>query len=206
MERNPLVWLAGTMTRNSHDNPRHPVRDFVIFHPTEHPQLMNDWHLPPPPLDYLARMPRVEETDELVSVGPDYLGRDAFLTPGAAMAWSMLQQAALRDNVELLLISAFRSVQRQAELLKAKLDKGMTLDQALEYSAYPEFSEHHSGNAIDIGTPDSPPLEEEFESTDAFAWLCANAVNFGFTLSYPRDNACGIAYEPWHWCHHPSLV
>ena len=23
---------------------------------------------------------------------------------------------------------------------------------------------------------------------------------FGFHLSYPRDNPHGIAYEPWHWC------
>ncbi|HPF74253.1 MAG TPA: D-alanyl-D-alanine carboxypeptidase family protein, partial [Xanthomonadaceae bacterium] len=64
----------------------------------------------------------------------------------------------------------------------------------------PGFSEHHSGNALDIGTPDEPPAEESFENTAAFDWLCENAPNFGFQLSYPRNNPHGIVYEPWHWC------
>lgn len=151
-------------------------------------------------------MPRAEEATELVNVGPDYLGRDAFLTPGAAEAWKLLQQAALMDGIELLLISAFRSVQRQAELLTAKLARGMSLAQALEYSAYPGFSEHHTGNAIDIGTAGARHLEEEFEHTAAFEWLCRNAANFGFSLSYPRGNRFGIAYEPWHWCFNASSL
>jgi D-alanyl-D-alanine carboxypeptidase len=155
--------------------------------------------LPPPPSDYAARMPRVPEAPELVSVGPDYLGRDALLTPQTAVAWNALQTTANSAGIALLLISAFSSVQRQTEILTAKLAKGLTLERALEYSAYPGFSEHHSGEAIDIGTPGSTPLEEEFETTPAFHWLRANASAFGFALSYPRGNPFGVAYEPWHW-------
>jgi D-alanyl-D-alanine carboxypeptidase len=114
-----------------------------------------------------------------------------------------MRDAAGADGVDLVLVSAFRSIARQAELLAAKLAKGMTLEQALEYSAYPGHSEHHSGNAIDIGSPCAPPLEQEFETTPAFAWLTANARRFAFALSYPRGNPYGIAYESWHWCHHP---
>ena len=29
--------------------------------------------------------------------------------------------------------------------------------------------------------------------------LIANAGDFGFVMSYPRDNPHGIVYEPWHW-------
>ena len=50
---------------------------------------------------------------------------------------------------------------------------------------------------------DEPPAEESFEATDAFAWLTGNAGDFGFQMSYPRDNPHGITYEPWHWCHRP---
>jgi D-alanyl-D-alanine carboxypeptidase len=162
-------------------------------------------NLPPPPEDYMSRVPFVAEAPDLVSAGPDHLGREAFLTPSAANAWAAMRDAARVDGIELILISAFRSIDRQAELLSAKLAKGMTLGQALEYSAYPGHSEHHSGNAIDIGTTSARHLEEEFENTPAFGWLAGNARHFGFSMSYPRGNPCGIAYEPWHWCHHPAL-
>jgi D-alanyl-D-alanine carboxypeptidase len=159
--------------------------------------------LPPPPGDYSLRVALVAEAAELISVGPDHLGREAFLTPAAARAWAAMHAAARADGIELILISAFRSIARQTEILAAKLAKGMTLDQALVYSAYPGHSEHHSGNAIDIGTTSARHLEEEFETTPAFAWLTTNANRYGFSLSYPRDNPRGIAYEPWHWCHQP---
>ena len=101
----------------------------------------------------------------------------------------------------LLLVSAFRSIARQHEIVAAKLARGQQLDAILQVSAAPGFSEHHTGRAVDIGTPDSPALEEVFEQTPAFAWLQANAACFGFVLSFPRGNACGYLYEPWHWCY-----
>ena len=52
------------------------------------------------------------------------------------------------------------------------------------------------------GAKDKTPLEEEFERSPAFRWLQRNAMQYGFTLSYPRGNRHGIAYEPWHWCWH----
>jgi D-alanyl-D-alanine carboxypeptidase len=153
-----------------------------------------------PPAGYASRVPMVQEAYELVLVGPDYLGREAWLTPETAKAWQTMRDAALAAGVELWLVSAFRSIVRQRELLMAKLAKGMTLEAALEYSAFPGYSEHHSGRAIDIGTPGSPVLEEEFELTTAFCWLQERAGEFGFHMTYPRDNPHGIAYEPWHWC------
>lgn len=161
---------------------------------------MPDWELPPPPSSYASRMQRVAEADELVSVGPDCSGRKACLTREAAEAWHSMRLAAGSDGVELLLVSAFRSVERQAEILAGKLARGMSLEAALEYSAYPGFSEHHTGDAIDIGTSGARHLEEEFEHTAAFFWLRGRAADFSFHLSYPRGNPSGIAYEPWHWC------
>ena len=51
---------------------------------------------------------------------------------------------------------------------------------------------------IDISCPESEPLEECFENTTAFEWLTKSAHRYGFTLSYPRNNRHGIAYETWH--------
>ena len=86
----------------------------------------------------------------------------------------------------------------------AKVAAGMPMDEILRVSAAPGYSEHHTGCAIDITTPGSEPLEEEFEHTDAFRWLVRSAERFGFAMSYPRDNAFGIIYEPWHWQWHAA--
>lgn len=162
--------------------------------------------LPPPPAGYSARVPWIPEAKHLVETGPDYLGRDAWLTAGTAAAWHDMRLAAAADGVEIFLVSAFRSIARQEEILRGKLARGMTLEDALLYSAYPGHSEHHSGEAIDIGTSFSPPLKEEFELTPAFTWLQHHAVLFGFHMSYPREHPSGIAYEPWHWRHHAAGV
>ena len=64
----------------------------------------------------------------------------------------------------------------------------------------------HTGRAVDIGAPGFPGLDEAFEHTAVFDWLQKNASNFGFTLSFPRENPGGFIYEPWHCCFHESLI
>ena len=111
-----------------------------------------------------------------------------------------MRSAAEADGVRLDLVSAFRSVDYQAGLLRRKLERGLSMGEILEVSAAPGFSEHHSGRALDLTTPGAPVLETGFEDTGAFRWLSSNATGFGFHLSYPRNNRHGVLYEPWHWC------
>ena len=155
--------------------------------------------LPPAPEDYGSRMPVWKEARNLQSVGRDSSGRDARLVPAAADAWHAMRRAAEGDGVELMLISAFRSLSRQRTILRRKVDSGVPWADILAVSAYPGFSEHHTGRAIDVGAPGCESLAESFERTRQFEWLVANAGRFGFALSYPRGNPSGIAYEPWHW-------
>lgn len=141
------------------------------------------------------------EAGELVTarVVPD--GREIRLAPPVAEDWHSLVQAAARDGVSVLLISGFRSVEYQRQIIERKLGRGIPIDQILRVNAAPGYSEHHTGRAVDIGTPGCPPLEEEFENTPAFRWLQQHAEEFGFHLSYPRFNLYRIIYEPWHWLH-----
>ena len=157
--------------------------------------------LPPPPPGYEARMPRHAEATGLESVGQDTSGRDALLEPAAARAWRLMQENAHRDGLELLMVSAFRPVERQRAIVAAKLSRGESLGEILRVSAYPGHSEHHTGRAADIGAPGSADLTERFEGTREFAWLLQNAGRFGFSMTYPKGNAHGVDYEPWHWCH-----
>jgi D-alanyl-D-alanine carboxypeptidase len=141
-----------------------------------------------------------EEAPELVLAERNAAGREFLLTPAAAAAWWKMRAAALADGQTLILLSAFRSVARQAEIIRAKRAAGQPIEAILRASAPPGFSEHHTGRAVDIGTPAHPELEASFEATPAFDWLCRHALRFGFTLSYPRGNAAGFMAEPWHWC------
>lgn len=141
------------------------------------------------------------EPDDLVLTEPDYYGREQRLTPAALQAWQKMKARAVLDGVEVFLISAFRGLDYQCQLIRRKLEAGQEIMDILCVNAPPGYSEHHTGRAIDVGTSNCPALEEEFEDTRAFSWLQDNAADFGFHLSYPRDNSSGISYEPWHWCY-----
>ena len=134
----------------------------------------------------------------LVEMGAD--GREHRLTPAAAAAWQALKAAALANGITLIIVSAFRSVQRQAEIIQAKLAAGQLIDDILRSVAPPGHSEHHTGCAVDIASPDHPTLDISFAQTAAFAWLTQQAGRFGFTLSFPEGNSAGYQFEPWHWC------
>ena len=143
--------------------------------------------------------PAYPEALELVDVGPNLVGRMQRLVPVAADRWRAMVEAGDGDGVTLLIVSGYRSVEYQATLIRNKIEAGQTIEQILSVNAAPGFSEHHTGRAVDIATPGSRPLTEEFESSPAFRWLEQNAADFGFSLTYPRDNPWGVIYEPWHW-------
>jgi D-alanyl-D-alanine carboxypeptidase len=143
------------------------------------------------------------EATELVLADTGADGREFLLAPAAAQAWQAMKAAAAGDGIALELESAFRSVARQVEILQTKLAGGVALADALRLVAPPGYSEHHTGCAVDIGTPGSLALREEFETTTSFDWLQAHGARHGFVLSFPRGNAQGYSYEPWHWCFQP---
>ncbi|HSD38377.1 MAG TPA: M15 family metallopeptidase [Rhodocyclaceae bacterium] len=140
------------------------------------------------------------EVLELAELGED--GRRHLLAPRATAAWFALKEAALQDGIVLSIVSAFRSVARQTEIVRYKLAAGATIDEVMSVCAAPGFSEHHTGRAVDITAPGTEALKVEFDQTPAFAWLAGNAQRFGFHLSYPPGNSKGYQYEPWHWCFH----
>lgn len=120
----------------------------------------------------------------------------------AAQKYQAMAQAARREGVILVPISAFRSVKNQEELFfGVGARRNQTPSQRASVSAPPGHSEHHTGYAVDIGDGTVPAtnLQTNFENTKAFKWLQANAARFGFEMSFPANNSQGVSYEPWHW-------
>jgi D-alanyl-D-alanine carboxypeptidase len=142
-------------------------------------------------------LPRFSEENRLIDFVDEE--RSFQLHPETLDAWGKMKEAAESDGIKLHVISAFRSVARQSEIIEEKKRKGIPEAVIFRVSAPPGYSEHHTGRAIDIGTRNFTDLEEEFENSEAFCWLMTRANQFGFRLSYHRENPYGIAYEPWHW-------
>jgi D-alanyl-D-alanine carboxypeptidase len=156
------------------------------------------------PADYPVRrgLPVQREATRLVTIGRNPDGRTLKLAPAAAAAWARMRAAAADDDIILVPLSAFRSVRRQTKIIREHLANGRPLDDILRFVAAPGCSEHHTGRALDIGSPEYIELDEHFARTAAFRWLKRHAHEFGFRLSYPARNPHGIGYEPWHWCWH----
>ena len=146
-----------------------------------------------------SRTNSITEATELVDVGPHLVGRMQTLTPAAAHHFQVMVEAATADGITLMIVSGYRSFDYQAALIRKKLEAGQRVTEILTINAAPGFSEHHSGRAVDIASPGSRPLTEEFETSDAFDWLVKRAKEFDFSLTYPRENRYGFIYEPWHW-------
>ncbi|NEP18146.1 MAG: D-alanyl-D-alanine carboxypeptidase family protein [Leptolyngbya sp. SIO4C1] len=124
------------------------------------------------------------------------------LRPSAAQKLEAMVAQAQAEGIQLKAISGFRSLEDQHYLFfdrQAELAQTPTV--RAEVSAPPGYSEHHTGYAVDLGDATQPQthLEVSFEQTPAFAWLQKNAARYGFELSFPKDHAEGLSYEPWHW-------
>ena len=127
----------------------------------------------------------------------------------AAEAFLSMQAAAAKDGVDVRMQSGYRSVDYQTKLYNNKTqyyrDQGCSEADALAKAATivnpPGYSEHATGLAADLNTPEHTSLDEGFENTAAFRWLCQHAVEYGFILRYPKEAEAvtEITYEPWHW-------
>ena len=123
------------------------------------------------------------------------------LQPEAACALEALVGAAQKENCYITGVSGYRSVSRQQEIYFHSLcTKGVAHTRS--YIALPGYSEHHTGLAMDVSSPQcNYELEACFEQTLEFAWLSEHAARFGFILRYPKDkeDITGYHYEPWHY-------
>lgn len=109
--------------------------------------------------------------DALTGLNSGFAGQLAAMVTAA--------EAALGPGV-VKITSAFRSVERQAELFEQAVRKYGSEAEARKWAAPPGKSNHNAGLAADL----------EFASPAARAWVHGNAARFG--LGFP------MSWEPWH--------
>ncbi len=114
----------------------------------------------------------------------------------ASEALINLFDAAENDNLTFTPYSAYRSYDYQ-NTLYTNYSARDGVDAADTYSARPGHSEHQTGLAVDIN---SPEYSYSTVSPEGYDWLLENAHNFGFIVRYTEStiDITGYMEEPWH--------
>ena len=97
-------------------------------------------------------------------------------------------------------MSGFRSYERQKDVFAQNVKK-LGEETARRVSATPGQSEHQTGLAMDVTSPEIDfKLTTEFEKTREGKWVLENAHKYGFIIRYPKGKEAitGYDYEPWH--------
>ncbi len=105
------------------------------------------------------------------------------------------------EGVILAVSSSFRRPEIQGLLYT--FWHNMKGDQSISEVAAPGHSEHQLGTAVDL-TGESigyQSVSPRFAHTREGRWLEAHAYQYGFVMSYPKNQTAvtGYAYEPWHY-------
>ena len=135
-------------------------------------------------------------------------------------SYERMRQAAAKEGIDIKVVSAHRSYNRQREIWNAKY-KTLTLQglpakdaiqEIITYSTLPGTSRHHWGTDIDIIDNANPQsgdvlLAEKFygdgPSSALRSWMNQNAADYGFLEVYTdHPNRKGFAHEPWHYTYH----
>lgn len=132
-----------------------------------------------------------------------------------------IDQRAYSDLVEMInalnaaginshFTSTYRSYDNQVNTfnswVQGEMARGYSYSQSVinanVYSAFPGFSEHQLGTAIDINFAGCASFEGYCSGNDSiWNWLANNSWKYGFVLSYPdgTQDITGYTYEPWHY-------
>ncbi len=122
---------------------------------------------------------------------------------GAARRFCELQAAAKEKGIEILLSSAYRSVEKQ-RAIKEEFTAEYGADYAKRYVAEPGCSEHHTGLALDfvakIGGKWLIESDEIIERAGELKPVYDLLPRFGFILRYlkGKEAITGYPAEPWH--------
>jgi len=130
-------------------------------------------------------------------------------------------EAAKKDGIRLVIVSACRNFNSQKGIWEAKWNgnrivEGQNLAKSipdhnerarkiLRYSSMPGTSRHHWGTDIDINSVSNSYFKSG-KGIKEYNWLNEHAADFGFYQVYiPKGETRPYGYEeePWHWTYLP---
>ena len=139
----------------------------------------------------------------------------------ALAAFAKMHEAAKKDGVDLVIISAFRSFNDQKRIWNDKWtgktpveggklprtvpDPQARAEKILEFSAMPATSRHHWGTEFDLNDLSNAYFASG-KGKIIHDWLSVHASEYGFCQVYsPKgaDRPRGYNREDWHWSYLP---
>ena len=133
----------------------------------------------------------------------------SFLPRKVYAAFKKMRKTIEEETGKSLLInSGYRSPAYQMLIFLGYLKKNFwNIRKTMRGVALPGYSQHGypDKQAIDFASAEIlEKKKKDFSETKEYQWLIKNAVEFGFRLSFPKNNRFGVKFEPWHW-HYESL-
>lgn len=172
-----------------------------------------------------------KDPSHLVEV-PEF--KNCMLTAETAAAFKAMHDAAVKDGLNLIPVSSYRSFDRQLTIWNEKyLGDRKVLDNhnnpvnisqltgieaayaILYWSALPGFSRHHWGTDLDVAAdnlmPDGYELQlvsSEYQEGGIFypltQWLNENMEKFGFFRPFTDNSHVRVGTELWHLSYRPE--
>jgi LAS superfamily LD-carboxypeptidase LdcB len=170
---------------------------------------------------FLGKFDPAQENN-FVEIDSKYAKRQGlFLRSEAYEAFVKMHTAALKDGVQLTIVSATRNFDYQKFIWERKwsgksLVEGKNLAKSvsdpverakiiLRFSSMPGTSRHHWGTDIDLNALNNDYFLKG-EGEKIYAWLTENASDYGFCQTYTPKNSTrssGYEEEKWHWSYLP---
>lgn len=160
-----------------------------------------------------SQFSRLGDNDARGSAKGGYLRKEAY------EAFIKMSDAARKEGVELIIISATRNFESQKRIWENKWE-GRTLVEGknlttvndpkerarliLLYSSMPSTSRHHWGTDMDLNSLENSFFESG-QGLRIYQWLTTHAAEYGFCQPYTSkaNGRTGYEEEKWHWSYLP---
>lgn len=145
--------------------------------------------------------------------------KGAYVRKETYEAFIKMSEAAKKEGVELIIISATRNFDSQKRIWENKWE-GRTMVEGknlttvkdpkerarliLLYSSMPATSRHHWGTDMDLNSLENSYFESG-EGLKIYQWLTTHAHEYGFCQPYTSKTGGRTGYEEekWHWSYFP---
>lgn len=162
---------------------------------------------------------------DFVPVDPKYCDKPGyFLRKETYENFVKMHDAAMKDGINLNIISATRNFEKQKSIWEAKWTGARKIENGanaakkypdpktralkiLEYSSMPGSSRHHWGTDVDLNDLDNYTFEQG-PGKKVYDWMVKHAHEYGFCQPYSKKSAdggrsTGYNEEKWHWSYMP---
>ena len=153
----------------------------------------------------------VKDDSSFVMLPSEFTTKPIYLNSEAAKNLVRMIEAAKLDNVELTVLSGYRSYSDQKAIWTRKWNERNITDGTAKckdimlYSAMPKTSRHHWGTDVDLNSLDNSYFTSN-KGKEVDSWLFENAGKFGFQCVYTDKSITkrmGYELEKWHWSYMP---